>query len=211
MFAEMRLAASIPTGSDILHHISALPSASRETAMTAIRAVETRAMARQVAQPGLQPLMAYLDARGVPKAILTRNFDEPVAHLLAKFLAGSVFDPIVTRAFEPPKPAPHGLWHIAERWGLGQGRGAARGLIMVGDSLDDMTAGYRAGAATVLLVNEVNAHLAEHEHTDLCISRLDELVEVLERGFVGRVERDEERDDVRERAEGVLREGRGET
>jgi len=31
------------------------------------------------------------------------------------------------------------------------------------DSIDDMTAGYRAGAATVLLVNEVNAHLATHE------------------------------------------------
>ncbi len=42
---------------------------------------------------------------------------------------------------------------------------------MVGDSVDDMTAGFRAGAATVLLVNEVNAHLATHEHTDLCIRR----------------------------------------
>jgi hypothetical protein len=42
-----------------------------------------------------------------------------------------------------------------------------------------MTAGHRAGAATVLLVNDVNAHLAKHEHTDLCIRRLDE-------GFVGR-------------------------
>ena len=50
---------------------------------------------------------------------------------------------------------------------------------MVGDSIDDMTAGYRAGAATVLLVNEVNADLAEHEHTDLCIKRLDELIEIL--------------------------------
>lgn len=60
---------------------------------------------------------------------------------------------------------------------------------MVGDSIDDMTAGYRAGAATVLLVNEVNADLAEHEHTDLCIKRLDELIEILEGGFVGMVGR----------------------
>jgi hypothetical protein len=58
---------------------------------------------------------------------------------------------------------------------------------MVGDSLDDMTAGFRAGAATVLLVNEANSHLVEHEHTDLVIRRLDELVGVLESGFVGRV------------------------
>ena len=61
-------------------------------------------------------------------------------------------------------------------------------LIMVGDSVDDMTAGYRAGAATVLLVHEHNAHLVEHEYIDLCISRLDDLIGVLEEGFVGRIE-----------------------
>ena len=59
-------------------------------------------------------------------------------------------------------------------------------LIMVGDSIDDMTAGYLAGAATVLLVNEFNAPLAEHEHTDLTIQKLDELIGILDRGFVGR-------------------------
>lgn len=79
------------------------------------------------------------------------------------------------------------------------------------DSVDDMTAGYRAGAATVLLVNDVNAHLATHEHTDLCISRLDELIEVLENGFVGQIDRGEEGGDTKSRAERVLREGKGET
>lgn len=62
----------------------------------------------------------------------------------------------------------------------------ASGLIMVGDSIDDMTAGRRAGAATVLLVNPVNEHLANHEHTDLVIGRLDELIGHLEEGFTGR-------------------------
>lgn len=77
------------------------------------------------------------------------------------------------------------------------------------DSIDDMTAGYKAGAATVLLVNDVNAHLAEHEHTDLIVSRLDELIEILEAGFVGRIGR-EESSDTGARAEGVLREGKAE-
>lgn len=49
-----------------------------------------------------------------------------------------------------------------------------------------MVAGHRAGAATVLLVNEVNEHLREHEHTDLCITRLDELIEILEEGLGAR-------------------------
>lgn len=48
-----------------------------------------------------------------------------------------------------------------------------------------MTAGHTAGAATVLLVNERNDHLREHPHTDICIKRLDELVDILEEGFVG--------------------------
>lgn len=51
-----------------------------------------------------------------------------------------------------------------------------------------MTAGHRAGAATILLVNEANAHLTEHEHTHFSINRLDELIGVLEEGFrVGEV------------------------
>lgn len=48
-----------------------------------------------------------------------------------------------------------------------------------------MTAGHTAGAATVLLLNERNSHLQEHAHTDLCVSRLDDLIDILEKGFVG--------------------------
>ncbi|KAL7623334.1 hypothetical protein AAE478_007015 [Parahypoxylon ruwenzoriense] len=213
MFTQMRAALSIPRHVDILEHIYSLPTApEREGAMEAIRAIERHHMAQQVAQPGLAALMSYLDARAVRKGICTRNFEQPVAHLLSKFLAGHVFHPVVTRDFRPPKPDPAGLLFIARSWGLvrppssaaGAGAGAggegqeaeaapsvdqvgdASGLIMVGDSIDDMTAGRRAGAATVLLVNDANRHLADHEHTDLVIERLDELVHVLERGFVGR-------------------------
>lgn len=48
-----------------------------------------------------------------------------------------------------------------------------------------MTAGHMAGAATVLLLNEKNGWLKDHEHTDFSINRLDDLVDVLEKGFVG--------------------------
>lgn len=47
-----------------------------------------------------------------------------------------------------------------------------------------MTAGYGAGAATVLLVGGGNEGLKEHEHTGLWINRLDELVGILEGGLV---------------------------
>ncbi|GKT60380.1 haloacid dehalogenase-like hydrolase [Colletotrichum tofieldiae] len=204
MFGEMRQALGITKSVDILDHIYALPTKeAQETAMESIRQIERTAMASQVAQPGLADLMSYLDRRGVRKGICTRNFDAPVAHLLGKFLEGSLFEPIITRDFRPPKPDPAGILHIARSWGLvkpvedeqepgidaaaGTGaQGDASELIMVGDSIDDMTAGRRAGAATVLLANDVNVHLIDHEHTDLVIRRLDELVPILEEGFSGR-------------------------
>jgi phosphoglycolate phosphatase-like HAD superfamily hydrolase len=198
MFAEMRTVLGITKSTDILDHIYALPTPEEQgTAMEAIRKIERTAMASQIAQPGLATLMAYLDVKGIPKGICTRNFETPVAHLLTKFLSGSVFHPIVTRDFRPPKPDPAGILHIAKAWGLTrevendgsagtEAEGDASGLIMVGDSLDDMTAGRRAGAATVLLANDVNRHLVNHENTDLVINRLDELVTILEEGFQGR-------------------------
>jgi hypothetical protein len=49
--------------------------------------------------------------------------------------------------------------------------------------MDDMTAGYKAGAATLLLANESNQDLKGHEHTGKWIERLDDLVGLLEVGF----------------------------
>ena len=216
MFGQMRAVLGIPKSVDILEHIYALPTTEAQAAaMESIRGIEREAMAKQTAQPGLVELMEYLDSRGLPKGICTRNFEQPVSHLLTTFLSGSLFHPIVTRDFRPPKPDPAGILHIARSWGLtrrgglseapaqkdgstevgaegvgvsalmedGEEEVDASGLIMVGDSIDDITAGRRAGAATVLLVNDANRHLADHEHTDLVISRLDELIDVLENGF----------------------------
>ena len=102
----------------------------------------------------------------------------PVTHLLTTFLPSHTFSPIITRDFRPPKPDPAGILHIASAWGLvspstpqQSSEPSELPVIMVGDSIDDMTAGYRAGAATVLLVNAANDHLKEHEHTDFCIAR----------------------------------------
>lgn len=186
MFTDMRSALNIPKSTDILVHIESLPAHQQASAIEVIRSIERKAMASQTPQPGLTTLMRYLDERALPKAICTRNFDVPVQHLLEKFLEGSAFHPVVTREFKPPKPDPAGILHIASQWGLED----ASGLIMVGDSIDDMAAGRKAGAATVLLVNDVNQGLADHECTDDVIHRLDELVAILDRGFEGRETRE---------------------
>ena len=104
----------------------------------------------------------------------------PVTHLLQTFLPGKTFFPIITREFRPPKPDPAGILHIAQAWQLEDG---ADSLIMVGDSMDDMVAGFKAGAATVLLSSKDNEGLEEHEYTSVAIRRLDELMGILEGGF----------------------------
>lgn len=192
------------------------PTSAQARAVAKVQAIERTAMTSQRPQPGLQELMAYLGRRGVPKALCTRNFPAPVHHLLDKFLHDEVFEPVVTRETEgiKPKPSPEGLWMIAQTWGLDQDvdvdgldrngtmadgsdnevgdvlelakRHLGSGLIMVGDSIDDVTAGRRAGAATVLLVNDENEHLLAHEHTDLGIRRLDDLIDILDQGFEAR-------------------------
>jgi phosphoglycolate phosphatase-like HAD superfamily hydrolase len=83
-------------------------------------------------------------------------------------MQGQVFSPIITREFRPPKPDPAGILHIAKDWGL-EGRGGR--LIMVGDSIDDITAGRKAGAATVLLANDGNRNLEGHENTDCVVEK----------------------------------------
>ncbi|CAG9949652.1 unnamed protein product [Clonostachys rosea f. rosea IK726] len=188
MFKDMRDALGITKAVDILEHVESLHPEKQTVALEAIRNIERKAMESQTPQPGLNTLMSYLDSRGIPKAICTRNFDVPVQNLLTKFLQGSQFSPIVTRDFKPPKPDPAGILHIAKDWRLVDDNGDvdATGLIMVGDSIDDMTAGRRAGAATVLLANDVNQVLVSHEHTDLVITSLGELVDILEEGFQGR-------------------------
>jgi phosphoglycolate phosphatase-like HAD superfamily hydrolase len=191
------------------------PEAQRK-AIKAIKDIEIRTMAVQEPQPGLRELMAYLQSRKVRKALCTRNFQKPVDHLLSKFLSDKGdgqdrvgrFHPIITR--ETPnvtaKPSPEGLWRIALVWDPAAAKNTSHtngdvkpndplekakrylgsSMIMVGDSIDDITCGRRAGAATVLLVNEDNEHLIDDEYTDLAIRRLDELIPVLENGFVGR-------------------------
>ena len=169
MFQEMRDTLGIPKTVDILDHIHALPLSEQEDAQEKIRAIERRAMRAQTPQPGLVKLMDYLDSRGVQKALCTRNFDEPVNHLLTNFLPGHKFHPIITRAFHPPKPDPAGILKIASTWGVPAVD--AKYLIMVGDSHDDMKAGRGAGCTTILVSSSVNGHLREHGHTDVCIEQ----------------------------------------
>ena len=90
------------------------------------------------------------------------------------------FAPIVTREFRPPKPSPAGILHIAKAWGVVGDQDVSDNkpvskvpisLIMVGDSVDDIEAGYEAGAATVLVRSEGKEELERDPRTDIVVTR----------------------------------------
>jgi len=174
MFAKIRTLLGVPAGTDILTHV-----ATSTAAMALVERVEDEAMRAASVAPGVEPLLEYLARRGIRKAILTRNYPAPVRHLLTTHLGRRHgFDPIITREFLPPKPAPDGIRHIAHLWGCEPAH-----VIMVGDSIDDIAAGRSAGAATVLVGHAGNTAIREHDFIDCVVERLDQLIEVLEDGF----------------------------
>ncbi|CAD0113007.1 unnamed protein product [Aureobasidium uvarum] len=195
MFTEMRSKLGITKGEDILDHVYSLSGDEQKEAHKIIEDVEREAMAKQIPQGGLFELISHLHTRELKLGICTRNFNTPVEHLLNNHLPDHVnaFTPIITRDFRPPKPSPAGILHIAKQWGIiseadvsDDGRPISKRplpLIMVGDSIDDIIAGHDAGAATVLLRSEGKEELEKDPRTDLVISRLDELIDILEEGF----------------------------
>lgn len=113
---------------------------------------------------------------------LTRSRSTPVNHLLTTHVPQHIepFSPVITRGFRPPKPSPAGILHIAKAWDVlskddpvpveGE-KHADVPLIMVGDSIDDMVAGYTAGAVTVLLRSKGKEELEEDERTHIVVDR----------------------------------------
>jgi hypothetical protein len=71
---------------DIITHIRGLPTLQERTlALAKIKAIECKAMLKQIPQPGLVELMDYLESRGLKRAICTRNFE------CVDILAGDIF------------------------------------------------------------------------------------------------------------------------
>jgi HAD superfamily hydrolase (TIGR01549 family) len=164
-FVEMRRRLGIPSG-DILATVKAWPPDRREAAFAVIEELEEHARRVLAIQEGAVELLAFLDERSIPKAIMTRNTRRTVDHLMRHL--GCAFSVILTRDFEPVKPHPAPVLHICAHWGL-----APADVLVVGDYRDDLTCGRAAGARTCLLRNRLNAAYADE--ADLVADSLREL------------------------------------
>ena len=145
-FAEMYRRVGCKTR-DILTEIESWPDDERKRANDIIHEMETEALATMKAMPGAEKLGAFLDRRGLPRGLVTRNVQASVAHFHANAWTLPPFSPALAREFKPYKPAPDALLHICAAWGVPPAE-----VCMIGDSAkDDVVSGNRAGCVTVLL------------------------------------------------------------
>mmetsp|Transcript_11977 Transcript_11977/g.32234 ORF Transcript_11977/g.32234 Transcript_11977/m.32234 type:complete len:226 (+) Transcript_11977:321-998(+) len=174
-FRAMRAAAGVPDGSDILAHVAGLKGERRTAALSAIDAEERRGIARMELNDGCAHLLAALRAAGLKLAILTRNSDHAVTQFLDTFALRGVFDHVVSRdTLEAgrPKPAPDAVRYLCAAWAL-----APSQVMMVGDWVDDITAGVEAGALTALLKLDKNRH--DWHRPTHAVDSLDHLLELI--------------------------------
>lgn len=168
-FAAMRERLGIPSG-DILQHLNRWTPERRRWALTVIEEIETDAIGRMAFQEGCLELLDAIESAGLPKAILTRNTRRTVDIFMDRL--GRRFDVVLTREFEPVKPAPDSALHICERW-----RVAPERVLLVGDYRDDILCGRAAGTRTCLLKNAHNREYADL--ADYAIAGLREVLAIL--------------------------------
>jgi HAD superfamily hydrolase (TIGR01549 family) len=146
-FEAIRREIGLPTGTPLLEALDQLPPAERDRAWEILDRHELTAAAESEILPGVAEFLAWLDGRGVRRAVLTRNSRAAAGAALARCrLTG--FDPVMSRDDGPYKPQPDGLLHICTVWGLRPAE-----VLMVGDYLYDVQVGRRAGTRVALLTH----------------------------------------------------------
>jgi hydrogenase expression/formation protein HypE len=151
-FAAIRRAIGCPAGRPILEYLAALDDpAERRRAERILDEHELAAARRSEPNEGAEEVVRALADRGLRLGILTRNSRASVREALARFpsLREDDFAAVVCREDGGrPKPWPDGVHEAARRLGC-----TAADLVVVGDYVFDIEAGWRAGSHTVLLAN----------------------------------------------------------
>ncbi|KAJ1902028.1 hypothetical protein LPJ66_000352 [Kickxella alabastrina] len=175
----------VPSKMGILEYVDeCLEGAARVLAEQRILEVETEAMGSMELSPGLVELLQFLHDNEIPIAIITRNNEKAADHFLRQVVTRQpeeqwklfAFNPVLDRSFVPTKPQPHALLHISQTWGI-----SPHELMMVGDHLDDLLCGVRAGSVSALLRYSYNRVFEDKAH--ISMDQIDGLIEKLAGGF----------------------------
>jgi HAD superfamily hydrolase (TIGR01509 family) len=128
----------------ILEALSEMSPAQRAVAEGILSRHEKQAAEFSVLNPGCRELLAWLDARGVSTALITRNSPLSTATVVKRH--GLKIPVLITRDDAPPKPHPRPLALACDRLGV-----QITEAWMVGDGQYDIEAGHEARARTVWL------------------------------------------------------------
>ena len=152
----------------ILEELDALAPAQAEAARKVLEAHEERAAINSALQPGARELLDELRRRNLPTAILTRNSRQSLDTVIKKHRLAVT--ETLSREEAPVKPSPEPVLLLCRRLGA-----EPANTLLTGDYIFDIEAANRAGAVSVLLLNQNNSRFSEQ--ADLKISQLREILD----------------------------------
>ena len=125
--------------------------------------------------PDLVEVLTGLKSKGLKLAIVTTDQPHITNQCLEKLGIGRLFDRVYTDDGQTPtKPNPHCAWDFCREFGLNREQ-----VVMVGDTLTDMSFAKNAGIMGVGLAADDRAKAELLPYADTVISALSHLVEVL--------------------------------
>jgi hydrogenase expression/formation protein HypE len=171
-FTAVRKAVGCRPDQAVLEFISGLKDElARRNAMETLDRFEVEAAVRSRPNAGAEDLVLYLRDRALKVGILSRNSLRAIEIALGNFaiIRPAHFDVILSRDDPyPPKPCPDGIRAAALKMGVTQHQ-----VLVIGDYLFDIEAGYQAGACTAFLTNRGTLTCSQPQ-PDFTIDRLEE-------------------------------------
>ena len=153
-FDLMRREMGLLPGHGLLETIETLPESEAERCRAILARHEWEGAQRATLMPGVPEFLRELAARGLHRAIFTRNARSVTLATLARLALD--FDMVIAREDAPAKPDPAAIWRICAQWRLQPAE-----VALIGDFRYDIEAGNRAGVRTILYTAEGPA-LASH-------------------------------------------------
>ena len=166
-FASIRAGMGISDG-PILEELEALAPSQEETARKVLEAHEEKAAITSTLQPGARELLDELRRRNIPTAILTRNSRRSLDTVIKKHRLQ--VNETLSREEAPVKPSPEPVLLLCRRLGT-----EPANTLVTGDYIFDIESANRAGAISVLLLNQNNSRFSEE--ADLKIVHLREILD----------------------------------
>jgi HAD superfamily hydrolase (TIGR01509 family) len=128
----------------ILEAIAEMNPSAREGAEAILRRHEDEAARNSELNDGCRELLAWIAAKPIPTALITRNSRRSVEIVLHRH--GLQFDTVISREDGRHKPHPDPLLLACEKFNV-----AIHDAWMIGDGLYDIEAGVAAGCRTIWL------------------------------------------------------------